>query len=86
MAKLKEHKFHSRELLPLAIVESGSDAIVDFEETGRSIYKFSTGEEVVHKQDLSTRMVVQEIVRKARGKEKASRLDGILCHWWESKE
>ena len=85
MAKFKENKFHSKELIPLAVVELGKEAIDDFLKNGRSMYRFCTGEDVVHKQDLTTRMVVQEIVRKKSRDGEKARLDGIRCHWFESE-
>lgn len=82
---LKEHKFHSRTLLPKGVTDKGEDAVSLFEEEQRSLYRFSEGESVVHVENHSQTMIVQEIVRKeseVRGQQR-KRLDGIICHWWE---
>ena len=83
--KLREHKFHSRSLIPSLVVEAGEEAIADYEERGRMNSRFSEGEKVVHVDNHDQIMTVQEIIRvkeKIRGQER-NRLDGILCHWWE---
>ena len=85
MKRLKEHKFHSRSLLPSLVAAKGEEAIAEYESTGRMNSRFSTGEKVVHVDNLDQVMTVQEILRvkkKIRGQE-VNALDGIVCHWWE---
>ena len=85
MKKLREHKFHSRSLLPSLVAGKGKEAIREYEDNGRINMKFCIGEKVVHVDNVEQVMTVQEIVRvkkKIRGQE-VNALDGILCHWWE---
>lgn len=73
-------KFHSTELLPAEYATKTVQDIENFSENIRPSYRFTEGEEVVHRHNLKNKMIVAEIVRKGN-KEKA-RLDGIRCHWW----
>ena len=85
MKKLREHKFHSRSLIPSSVVAAGADAIAKFEDIERGLYRFHEGEKVVHTDNHEQIMTVQQVIRvkeKIRGQER-NRLDGIQCHWWE---
>jgi hypothetical protein len=85
MKKFKEHKFHSRSLIPSLVAKDGPEAMAEFERIGRMKSRFCEGEKVVHVDNLDTIMTVQEILRvkkMIRGKE-VNALDGIVCHWWE---
>ena len=84
MKKLREHKFHSRSLIPSSIAKEGDASISSFEDTERIRYRFHEGESVVHLDNIEQKMTVQQIIRRKeviRG-EKLNRIDGILCHWW----
>jgi hypothetical protein len=89
--KLVTHKFFSRELIPKSVADEGITAMEEFEtsdNSGRSIFRFKNGDEVVHKYNTEQRMVVQEVRQKKqiiRGEERI-RLDGIVCHWWYEGE
>jgi len=85
MKKFKEHKFHSRSLLPSLVAKEGASAIEEYEKNSRLNHRFSIGEKVVHVDNQEQIMTVQDIIRikkKIRGQE-VNALDGIFCHWWE---
>jgi len=80
---LQTKKFFSTELLPAEYGDKTKDDISNFNDRIRKGYRFSEGEEVVHIHNHKQVMVVEQILRKL-GKQEKVRLDGIVCHWWES--
>lgn len=93
---LKEHEFHSKELLPwdVAILEldKRDSWIADMSQA----HRFKRGDDVAHKNNPELRMTIREIIKEnvrirsdvvdEEGEPvyiTRRRLLGIRCHYWE---
>jgi hypothetical protein len=96
MKRQRSYVYHTNVLVPLKVAE---EAMLEEKEAGRievlliwrdaygSSYHFSPGDDVRHIDALEVKMHVDKIIRsypKPRdGEKQKSRIEGILCSWFE---
>lgn len=95
----RKHRFHSTLLIPFEVADEALaldeidclERITLWTEAHQSSHYFKAGDAVVHKDNLSQKMIVDRILKKEIPREdaagglngKITKIIGIDCHWWE---
>ena len=96
----RRHRFHSTLLIPHEVAEQALqldaedmlEKIILWVEAHQSTHYFKAGDAVVHKDNLSQKMIVDRILKKEFERDgavgtlnnKITKIIGIDCHWWEA--
>jgi len=91
--KLIKDRLHSKLLVPWDIAQQGKGAVIDWITNQQNMYRFKEGEEVAHKECLTKKMFVSEILKEMKEipsgfgngkKKKFTRCLGVMGHDFEA--
>ena len=96
MKRLINHTFHTKLLIPKDVVTEGKkkesqaemlEHLLIWQDAYRSDHHFKRGDECYHVDNLNQILHVDKVIRSfpkpKNGESQSSKIEGILCHWWE---